>query len=341
MAPNSYKTAVEAWSVSNAVIRFSAAVALLLLALQLQGCAAARMDRHLKQAVVVLQERHDADSLAVAAMLIPIGRAKPDDEAALALIERAAILAPERADLAWLEIQICGDVHTCNAEPAELRLRTLDPDNGASWLPAAARAIKSDNEAAKELVLTGMAGAARVDIYWTTLIVRLTRALADTRKITLDKALILVIGVLSAEAIPAYSATFSLCKGERLNDVEVLERCRRVAAAFERGDTVITEMVGLAIAQRVWAVDSPQWKAAAEQRRITRYRMQIGSALEVKSGSGNRRAQTYLTLYEQNRREQDVLQAQIIQAGESPNPPADWAAPDASSAPQSTPVLRH
>jgi hypothetical protein len=46
--------------------------------------------------------------------------------------------------------------------------------------------------------------------------------------------------------------------------------------------------------------------------------------LEDKSGMGARWAERYLSLCEQNRREQDVVRAEIIKAGKSPDPPHDW-----------------
>src|SRR5450756_2208992 len=59
---------------------------------------------------------------------------------------------------------------------------------------------------------------------------------------------------------------------ERLERPEFIEVCRGVAKAFERGDTYITEMIGVAIAKRVWPEDSPEWRAAAEERRVYDYR---------------------------------------------------------------------
>jgi hypothetical protein len=277
------------------------------------------MDRHLRQAVVVLQERSDADSLAAAAIVLRFAQQKPDEDAALALVVRAVTVAPERADLAWLEIQICQKVVACNPEAEELHLRDLDPSNGAAWMNALARAHASNDEPARRAVLSGMARTERVDIYWTTLIAHLTRALADTKKIPVREALVDVIGVVAAQAIPAYSATSNLCKGQRLNNAEVVEDCRHVALAFERGDTYITEMIGVAIAKRVWPDDSPEWKAAAEARRVFDYRLSLQAA--PKSRFDETWAEEYLGLCANNRREQDVELAEIVKAGKSPDPP--------------------
>ena len=276
------------------------------------------------QTVTVLAQRTDADSLAASAVLSMFTQPQPHWDSVLALLVRAVAAAPERVDLVWLNIQICRDVPASDAEPEVERLRVLDPSNGAAWLHAVARANAADDEAAKIAVLSELARTERVDIYWTTLIVHLTRAVAVTHLVSLPEALINVIGGLGAGEIPAYSATASLCKGERLDNDEVLRDCRRVAMALERGDTFITEMMGLAIARRVWRADSPEWKAAAEETRVSRYRMETVGQLEVKSGIGARSAEEYLALCEQNRREQDVALAEIVKASESPDPPVGW-----------------
>jgi hypothetical protein len=305
-------------------------VVMCLLTLLLQGCTAARSQHHFKQAVAVLEQRTDADSLAAAAVLSMFTQPRPLHwDRALALLVRAVAAAPERADLVWLNIQVCREVSACDPVPEVDRLRVLDPSNGAGWLNAVTRADAADDEAAKLAVLSELARSERFDIYWTTLIVHLTRAVAATHQISLPEAMVNVIGGLGAEEIPAYRATVSLCKGERLNNDEVLQDCRRVALALEHGDTYITEMIGLAIAHRAWTADSPEWKAAAEATRVARYRMQTVGQLELKSAAGARWTEQYLSLCEQNPREQDVALALIVKAGKSPDPPpgglpADW-----------------
>lgn len=269
-----------------------------------------------------LAQSTDADSLAAAAVLSSFTRPQPRQDSAYALLVRAAAAAPERADLAWLSIQVCRDIPACDPEPEVQRLRVLDPSNGAGWLNAVARANASDDEAAKIAVLSQLARTERVDIYWTTLVVHLTRALADTHQVPLSQALVDVIGVVGARVDPAYMPTLSLCKGERLDNDDVLQDCRRVASAFEQGDTFVTETVGLVIAQRVWPTDSPQWKAAAEQRRVSRYRNWIGSQYALHHlWLGARWARDYLSLCAHNRREQDVVLAEVVKAGKSPDPP--------------------
>jgi hypothetical protein len=134
-----------------------------------------------------------------------------------------------------------------------------------------------------------------------------------------EESEVAVIGSLAAQAIPAYQHISSSCKGERLQPPSVIEVCRGVAKALQNGDTYITEMIGVAIAKRVWSEDSPEWKAAAEERRVYDYRSKLYSKLEQRAIT---HPGEYLTLCAQNRREQDVFAAQLTAAGYDPNPPA-------------------
>jgi hypothetical protein len=271
-------------------------------------------DLQLKRTAASLIKRTDADSLAAAGLLsLSINRYN-----SLALIARATAAEPERADLAWLQAQVCGGVASCDPEPIERRLRELDPSNGAGWLGALGRANSSKDDEARDAALVAIGHSDHVDIYWTTLIARLSRATEQT--MSLPEAEVLVIGLLAAQDVPAYRAAPNACKGERLQRAEVVEVCRGVAKAFERGDTYITEMIGVAIAKRVWSEDSPEWIAATEARRVYEYRSRFWAALDVRDTS---HANEYLTLCAQNRREQDVLVAQLIAVGKNPNPPSE------------------
>lgn len=120
-----------------------------ILILSAVGCAASteaervRLDRETRQAVLVLAESNDADSLAAAAVLREMqhlqatamatwrGRAIEGEQVAdpspeaLPLMARATSIAPDRADLAWLHAQLCLNAKDCDAEPIEARVRAL------------------------------------------------------------------------------------------------------------------------------------------------------------------------------------------------------------------------
>jgi hypothetical protein len=286
----------------------------------LLGCAtsaAAELSKaecHLRRAATALAKRTDADSLAAAGLLsLPFHR-----DGALALLAQSTAAAPERPDLVWIQAQVCAEVTGCDPGPLEQHLRELDPSNGAGWMGALIRANSAKNAAAKDSALAAIGHSERVDIYWTTLIARLSRATAQTKTVSLWEAEVSIIGVLAAQAIPAYQAASNGCQGERLQRAEIVEICRGVAKAFEHGDTYITEMIGIAIAKRVWPEDSQQWKSAVEARHLYEYRSKFWAALDLWDAS---HAEEYLTLCAENRREQDVVLAQLIAIGKDPNPP--------------------
>jgi hypothetical protein len=287
----------------------------------LVGCATSSSrsttdaDLQLQRAVVILATKPDADSLAAAGLLsLPVHR---DDS--LALIARAVTVAPDRPDLVWLQAQVCQGSPPCDPDPMERRLRDLDPTNGAGWINALARASSSKNDEAKEAALMSISHSDRVDIYWTTIIAHLWRAIDAAKVLSPWQAEVTVIGILAAQAIPAYALIGNACKGERLQHSEVIAMCRGVAKACERGDTYITEMIGVAIAKRVWPEDSPEWNVAAEARRLYEYRSKASSQ-QLEEWDATHAQQT-LTMYTKNRREQDVLLARLVAMGKNPSIP--------------------
>jgi hypothetical protein len=278
--------------------------------------------RGIEEAAEALEVKADADSLAASALL-RAGERKP--EMSLELLTRATIVSPDRPDLAWLRIQVCRTVPGCDSSADEQRLRILALGNGAARLPALALADKAGDEATQLSTLSALAHADHIDLYWTTLIIHLARPVIATGRISSQEALTEVIGVLAAEAVPAYRTISQLCVGARLDDPVTLHDCRSVALALERGDTDITEMVGVNIAQRLWRQNSPEWAAANGARRAHEYRTtQLASAGKL-DFADNRAADEFLALCAHNHREQDVEIAELVAVGKSPIPPEEWA----------------
>ena len=228
-----------------------------------------------EEIIDALTRMTDTDSLA-AAGLLGVGTHR---DQSLSLIGRAVASAPERADLVWLEVQVCNEIAPCNSEPIEQRLRELDPSNGAGWLGPLARASVANNEPARDAALTALSRSDRVDFYYTTLVAHLSRAVVSTGKISAEIAEVWVIGFLAREAIPAYQYVSNACKGERLQNIEVTQTCRGVASSLQNGDTYLTEMIGVAIAKRVWPENSAEWNAAVDARRVYDYRSKLFSAV--------------------------------------------------------------
>jgi hypothetical protein len=293
---------------------------LTLLIASIAACASsdaliAKAEKQTDQTIAALAQMTDADSLS-AAGLMSVGK---DSDQSLAFLGRATAVAPDRADLVWLQATRCAQLPPCDPAPFEQRLRKLDPTNGAGWWIALARAGAAHDTEATDVALTAISHSERVHIYWTTLITHLSRAVANTKRMSLEQSEIAVIGYLAALAIPAYQYVSNSCKGERLQQPGVTETCRRVAKSLQNGDTYITEMIGVAIAKRVWPQDSLEWKAAAEEHRVYAYRAKFFSKWSERDA---KHAEEYLALCSQNRREQDVFAAQLAAEGHDPNPPA-------------------
>ena len=169
-----------------------------------------------------------------------------------------------------------------------------------------------------------MARSESFDIYWNSTILDLTNARMKVRTMDLLSTVVGTIGHLSAVVLPAYGQLSNFCKGDRLSRPDVLEDCRKLAAVLRRGDTYLTEMIGIAIARRVWPENSNEYKDAVCAARIAHYRMEIESkrsATHLRSTAGYK---SYLALLAAHRREQDVFLAQIVSTGLNPNPPSDW-----------------
>ena len=304
------------------------ALVAILLALLLAACASdvtplqSPFERKLPRALQTLQARSDADSIAAAAELTdwPTSNA----EQRLALLTRAVALSPDRADLVWLQLEACGSVASCDPEPLATRLHVLDEDNGAAWGLLLSRATKAGDSRAVRNCLNAIAGAKRFDIYWNPTIARLSAAVSDQHAMDMPTALTAVIGTEAALAIPAYQDLSMACKAPALQEPGRTEACRKISEVLRRGDTYITEMIGVAIAKRVWPEASVEYASAVEARRLAHYRMHTMGSILPASFRTEAEARQYVTLLATHRSEQEAAIAVITAAGKSPDPPPNW-----------------
>ena len=276
-----------------------------------------------QQAIAILKTRQDVDSLAAAGLLTD----PHDANRAMTLLARATALAPDRADLVWLEAQVCAAVAqrggTCDPAPMEGRLRSLAPANGAAWFGDLSRAATAADSKAQEVALDRIAHSDSVDIYWTRLIASLTPPVVATGKMSVGEAEISIIGVLSAQAMPALLPLSQACRGESLNDPAAVTRCKGIAKALQRGDTVLIERFGTTLAARIWPKQSPEWSAATRRHAVLDYRLQQWGRLTALHGWSDSWQTQFLHLCSQYRSEQAVQEAQLLAAGKNPNPAAE------------------
>jgi hypothetical protein len=299
-----------------------------LAAILCNGCASdgvrqqAANDRKVERIEQLLIAAGDADSLAAAAMLSIGPTVNPVQR--LTLMARAVSEAPNRPDLVWLNIRLCSQFEGCDPEPLEAQLRALDPDNGAAWFDSIGLAGKLNDVVAVRKGLAAIATSRRFDMYWNPTVVHVVNAILKTQTMDLRTALVTTIGMASATSIPAYQTIMNTCKGDPLQDPDVLSTCRQVSTVMRGGDTYLTEMIGVAIAKRTWPEGSPEYVDAVNAKRVAHYRMDADGKLSLHRFLYSEYAAKRLQLMMEKRTEQEVTLAEILNAKLNPNPSPDW-----------------
>ena len=255
-------------------------------------------------------------------------RQQQDAAQALSLVKMAADKAPDRPDIVWLYSQLCAQVSGCQPESAEARLRRLDPANASAWLGALSRAQLRRDVAAENEVLAAMSRIDRFDIYWNSLVSKVTivmgtntaAQLVPTTPDLLSTSLDDAIGWISSIVVPSFRPLSESCSSARLANPATAQRCRAIAAALTRGDSYIAESVGLGIAERLAPADSPQAAAVAEQIRRSRYQRETAGEVIAAQVERDKFSREMLQLMASLRREQDVYLAVIRWAGQPTEP---------------------
>jgi hypothetical protein len=288
------------------------------------------LDEPVKQAASMLGQRTDADSLGAAALLTFLRESAGAEQ----LAARASAAAPQRLDLLWLHAQLCGRVQGCDRKPIDARLHALDPENAVTVLPALGDGLKGPDPAETDRLLGAAATAKRVDIYWNSLIARLAAAVISTQKLTANQSVVATIGAASVTTIPVFGGLSRSCREEELLREGRRAQCQGLVRALLKGDTAIAEMAGASMAPRLWPQDSAAARAAREARRIFDYRASISSDTAARRLTDEAAVRRYLEKMGRYKREQDVIVAEIVEAGRNPTPPANGQpAPRAGAAP--------
>ena len=251
--------------------------------------------------------------------------AEGNGQQALAAIARANLLAPKRPDLAWLHARICMLSPGCEPEPVETRFRKLAPDNGIVWLGPLARAQSRQDKRVEDQILEAMSRSARFDLYWTTLVWRLTEARNAQARAPgtpnapphpLTNAFDQTIETLSSAVVPAFKPVNTSCALERTQDPATRTRCERIAQAMQRSDTTLVEGIGIGIAQRFATPASPDALVLEERGATLSYRSQAAGAVVRSQVERDKFSRQMIELMKKLPREQDVSVAILRWAGE-------------------------
>jgi hypothetical protein len=281
----------------------------------------AEHDERLRRLQAELAARGDPDSLAGSAVFERALTGSPS-ATYLDLAARAVAAAPQRADLALLQLQLCASVQDCDTAPLEARLSQLDPENGMSWAYALLRADHANLNAPWRAARAALARSQRVTLYWNGIVSHLTAAAAGRQGFDTVTAMIEVIGVEAALMAPLQPVTRA-CSVQDVQDPEVLAQCRRIAAAFMNADTMLFEAYGSTLGLRLWPEGSAESQQITTERRGLRYRMDEMSryAAKFNSPAATRVLAGYVQRYPS---EQTALRALFTNLGVAPDPPATW-----------------
>ncbi|HEY7641822.1 MAG TPA: hypothetical protein VH814_18980 [Steroidobacteraceae bacterium] len=248
-----------------------------------------------------------------------------DLQSALAAIERANLIEQNRPELAWLHVRICELTPGCEPEPIAARLRKLAPDNGIVWLGPLARAQARQDKRVEEQILEAMSRAQRFDLYWTTLIWRLS--VAHNAKTPapgtpgappqpLTDALDRTTEALSAAFVPAFKPVHAACALDRTQDPATHARCDRIAQAMQHSDTTLAEGLGLALAQQLATPATPEATVLDERVATLSYRSQAAGAVVREQVERDKFSAQMIELMKKLPREQDVSVAILRWAGQ-------------------------
>jgi hypothetical protein len=185
-----------------------------------------------------------------------------------------------------------------------------------------------------------MSRAERFDLYWTTLVWRLTQAHyvasaasrddpqaqrkrnPDTQPVVaaLTAAMNDVTGWLSRIDTSALQSVTSSCRPQPAVESAVLASCKRIAAAMQHSDTTLVEGLGLGIARRLTTPQSADAAELDERIATLSYRSETASVIMQGQLERERFTAQVLQLMKTLPREQDVSRAILRWAGRPLSP---------------------
>jgi hypothetical protein len=289
------------------------------------------------QAAHVLAARHDSESLVTAAALTFVGvpwRTKAEvakaASGAVAYAVKASELAPDNPAITWLRLHLCANATACDTRDAATIMRWVDADNAAAWLPTLAAAQRERDIPQVDRILDAMAQGKRFDIYpnRTTVMVfdalNRARAALPTHYAASDLLrLTEAMGLAGAAIMPSFSPLINACRDTAL--AERREACIRLSMTMQKGDAVMTQLVGFAIERRLTAADSKERQGLDERRRLLEWRVSSAhlSDAPLLPWLRNARARDRLATMRTLPREEDVCIALAREQGLPLVPPEE------------------
>lgn len=296
----------------------------LLMVLLLAACASSPPERGASASTGPPGNANDVDQMAAAALALWGTDASANGSQALAQIQKAATAAPNRPEILWLHLRLCIEVPGCEPQPIETRLRKLDPSSGSVWLGPLARTQLRKDARAEAQILDAMAHAGHFNVYWTTLIAKLTPPLSHTPVATsaaqpvpspLTNALNSTVGWLSALSVSAFKPLTIACDDQHVIEPARRVHCQQIAQALQNSDTTLAEGMGLGITQRLAMPNSLSTMQVLSKVQTLRYQNQESGAVVAAQVEKEKFSEQMLKLMAQLKKEQDVARAILRWAG--------------------------
>jgi hypothetical protein len=277
----------------------------------------AKRDREVK----LLVAQPTPDNLATAAVLTFPG--DPNKSQSAEFIERAVSSAPQRAELVWLQLQICRRSKCDTAIQIDSRLQALDPDNGFAWMTDLERAQTSGSDAAVTAAIVRMGAGSKMTVYSNRLEVMTVdgMAVSDPSRSLAMRGLD-AIGLVSTLAIPPLRPISKACQAEQLELPGRRAACEALMMRLEHSDTVLTQSLALSVQERWWADGSPELAVVREKRRRLDYLMFTSGRERL--GHLNRDMALRIAAARHTAGEEDVELALVRSFGLPTQPPVDW-----------------
>ncbi len=275
----------------------------------------------LRQLQKALAARGDPDSLAGSALFEGL-LSGFSSGTSLDLAARAVAAAPGRADLVFVQLQLCASAPGCDAAQVEARLQQLDPENGTAWIYLLMRADRANDGVQWRRARDALARSKRVDLYLHQVVSRLAAAAAGQAGFDRGEAALELLNIESSFA-PTFDPVSKACSTQDLQQAAVLAQCRDISAAFRHADTALFEAFGTSLALRLWPEASAEARAIGAERRALRYRvdLMVREAAKINSPQARKTLATLITRFPT---EQAAYRALFVDLGLNPDPPPGW-----------------
>lgn len=287
----------------------SALTALWLLALA--GCATTPSG----PATPVVAAQPDALAAAALQNLGTPDSAVRDPVQALEYARQASELAPQRPDLALLQLRLCEEQPNCEPQPLQVQLRRLAPGNGIVWLRPLQAAQQRQDTAEQAVLRQALAQAQDFNLYWNGLIAAATPQLARHSGMSLSRSLSQA-NLLAGSLIPPVQPINDACSDIEIRDPQARAECEAIAQALQRSDTELMHTLGLRMAQRMATPASRVSMALTERINTAVYRQRAVEAILALQTDEEAFAEQLINLMSRLPRESDVQNAILRWAGQ-------------------------